>query len=75
MDCRVSEDVTDEGVVPGVRIRIPEVSNGIWELGLLDWEFDVVVNVVPDSAPKRGPNAGISLVNLDYAVLEDWFDM
>jgi len=44
-------------------------------VGIAGWEFDVVVNVVPDSAPKRGPNAGISLVNLDYAVLEDWFDM
>ena len=43
---------------------------------MLDCEFDVVVNVVPDSGPKRGPNAGISLVNLDYEVLaKDWFDM
>jgi hypothetical protein len=72
-------------IVPGLGGRIPEVSNSARECGSGECEIYVIVNGVPDRTLGSWPDARVTFVKLDGAMMvqnfldledggpEDWF--
>jgi hypothetical protein len=70
------KNLRDEITVPIVGIRISQVRNVMRHNWNSNREIDVAVNFIPDRTPRSGPDARMTIVNLDNAILdEDIFDL
>ena len=56
--------------------RVLEIGNFLRHTGNRNGKFNVIVNLLPDEAPRSGPDTGVTIVNLDNAVLnQDIFNL
>jgi hypothetical protein len=72
----VLKNLINEIPIPGVSIRNPKIRNVLRQIGNGDGKLKVAVNVLPNRAPRSGPNTGVPFVDLDSAIThQDIFDL
>jgi len=64
------KNLINEIPIPGMSIRKPKIRNGLRKIGDSDRKLEVAVNILPNVAPRSGPDTGVPIVNLDSAIID-----
>jgi hypothetical protein len=65
----IIKDLGYKVMIPLMCIIVPKIRDNIRHIRDSKKKFNVVMNFLPDGTPRCGPNAGLTIVNLNDAII------
>jgi hypothetical protein len=69
LHCLSTKNLHKKLLVPLLRVLVPEVSNPLRQRLQSNRKVEVIMDRLPERKPRSRPNAGVTPLNLDNAVL------